>query len=140
MKRWNKLLLCLTTVFLICSPAFSQTGDVTIPAADALRIHAGWTAPAAGYYLTDAAMRDTVAGWTEARKIADIRQQALEALREEVRLQQADLRRQLAELQREIVVERSAWRSRVRRGKLQGLGLGLLFGFGGGYLVRKNNP
>ena len=85
-------------------------------------------------------MRDTVQGWTEARKIADVRQQALEALRDEVRAQQADLIRQLAELQREITAERSLWRSRVRRGKLQGFTYGLLIGFGGGYLVRRNNP
>ena len=128
------------TACLICSLACCATGARASETPDALRIRAGWTAPAAGYYLTDAAMRDTIAGWTEARKIADVRLQALEALREEVRLQQADLRRQLAELQHEIAVERSAWRSRVRRGKTQGLVYGLLLGFGGGYLVKRSNP
>lgn len=128
-------MLCLTCS-LVCCATIARANETP----DALRIHAGWTAPAAGYYLTDAAMRDTIAGWSEARKVADVRLQALEALREEVRLQQADLKRQLAELQSEITAERSLWRGRVRRGKLQGLGLGLLLGFGGGYLVKRNNP
>ena len=122
---------------LICSPACSQT---TEPSTDALRILKGWTAPAPGYYLTDAAMRDTIAGWTEARKIADVRRQALEALRDEVKAQQADLKRQLATLQSEITAERKLWRSRVRRGKVQGVVIGVLVGFTGGYLVRRNNP
>ena len=128
------------TLCLTCSLVCCATGARASEAPDALRIHAGWTAPAAGYYLTDAAMRDTVAGWTEARKIADVRQQALEALREEIRMQTEDLKRQLAELNREIAAERSLWRSRVSRGKLQGFAYGLLLGFGGGYLVRRNNP
>ena len=85
-------------------------------------------------------MRDTISGWTEAKRIADVRQQALEALREEIQLQQADLRRQLAELQSEIDAERRHWRSRVRRGKTQGLVFGILAGFTGCYLVRRNNP
>ena len=124
----------------MCSRGFSQSTGANATGVDALRIHAGWTAPASGYYLTDAAMRDTVQGWTEARKVADVRQQALEALRDEVKAQQADLIRQLAELQREISAERSLWRFRVRRGKMQGFIYGAVLGFGGGYLVRRNNP
>ena len=53
---------------------------------------------------------------------------------------QADLKRQLAELQHEIADERRLWRRRVRRGKTQGLVYGVLAGFAGGYLVRRNNP
>ncbi len=127
-------MLCLT-----CLPACSQTGDAKT-GVDALRIRAGWTAPAAGYYLTDTAMRDTVAGWTEVRKVADVRQQALEALRDEVKAQQADLKRQLYALQTEIELERQAWRTRVRRGKAQGFVYGIIAGFAGGWLVKRNNP
>ena len=127
-------MLCLT-----CLPACSQTGDAKT-GVDALRIRAGWTAPAAGYYLTDTAMRDTVAGWTEARKVADVRQQALEALRDEVKAQQADLKRQLYALQTEIELERQSWRTRVRRGKTQGIVYGVIAGFAGGWLVKRNNP
>lgn len=124
----------------MCSQACSQNTDANTLAGDALRIYPGWTAPARGYYLTDAAMRDTVTGWAEARKIADIRQQALEALRDELAAQAQQMKRDLADLQREIAIERKAWRSRVRRGKAQGLLYGVLAGFAGGYLVRRNNP
>lgn len=127
-------MLCLT-----CLPACSQTGDAKT-GVDALRIRAGWTAPAAGYYLTDTAMRDTVAGWTEARKIADVREQALIALRDELAAQSQQIKRDLAELQREISLERQAWRARVRRGKTQGIVYGALIGFAGGWLVKRNNP
>ena len=126
--------LCLTCS-LACCATIARASEP-----DALRIHAGWTAPAAGYYLTDAAMRDTIAGWTEARKIADVRQQALEALRNEIRMQTEDLKRQLTELNREIAAERSLWRRRVRRGKVQGFIYGAVLGFGGGYLAKRNNP
>ena len=126
------------TLCLICLPGcLTSTARADV---DALRVRAGWVAPQAGYFLTQLAMRDTIAGWTEAKKNADVRQQALEALREEIQLQQADLRRQLAELQHEIAAERRLWRSRVRRGKTQGLVYGVLIGFTGGYLVRRNNP
>lgn len=121
----------------ICSKGYSQTIENSV---DALRVRAGWVATADGYFLTDSAMRDTVSGWGEAVKIADVREQALVALREEIKMQQGDLKRQLATLQSEIVAERKAWRSRVRWGKAQGLVYGIVFGFGGGYLVRRNNP
>lgn len=127
------MMLCLACS-LICWPSTARA-DV-----DAIRVLPGWTAQTAGYFLTDAAMRDTIAGWTEARKVADVRQQALEALREEIRLQQADLKRQLAELQHEIADERRLWRSRVRWSKVQGLTYGVLIGGVTGYLVRRNNP
>ena len=139
MRRLKRSLLLVTMLCLTCLPACSQTGDAKT-GVDALRIRAGWTAPAAGYYLTDTAMRDTVAGWTEARKVADVRQQTLEALRDEVKAQQADLKRQLYALQTEIELERQAWRTRVRRGKAQGLVYGALIGFAGGWLVKRNNP
>ena len=133
----RKFLLLIATICLICSPACSET---TGPSTDALHVRRGWIAPSDGYFLSDLAMRDTISGWTEAKRIADVRQQALEALRDEVRMQQADLKRQLATLQSEVAAERKLWRSRVRRGKVQGVVIGVLVGFTGGYLVRRNNP
>ncbi|MBQ8089758.1 MAG: chemotaxis protein [Pyramidobacter sp.] len=85
-------------------------------------------------------MRDTIAGWTTARKEADIRQQALEALRDELAAQSQQMKRDLADLQREISAERKLWRSRIRRGKMQGVMYGVLIGFSSGYLVKRNNP
>lgn len=90
--------------------------------------------------MTASAMRDTIAGWSAARKEADISSQALEALRDEIALQTADMKRQLAQLNHELATERRAWRSRVRRGKTQGFFYGVLAGFAGGYLVKRNNP
>lgn len=125
------------TLFLTCSRACSQTTEKGV---DALRIPSGWVAPKAGYYLSDSAMRDTVKGWTEAREIADVRLQALEALREENQRQSKEIARLLAELETEIKAERKAYRAQIRRGKIQGFAYGLVLGFGGGYLVKKNNP
>ena len=125
-------MLCLT-----CSPACCQTTEKSI---DAIRIQKGWTASAAGYYLSDTAMRDTIAGWTTAKKESDIREQALIALREEIAAQTQQMKRDLTELQREIALERQAWRTRVRRGKAQGFVYGILAGFAGGWLVKRNNP
>ena len=136
----KKCVLCLTMICLICSPVFSASGEQKNDIVDALRVYPGWSARSKGFFLTDAAMRDTVQGWAEARKVADVRQQALEALREEIKLQQSDLKRQLAALQTEIVLERQAWRTRVRRGKAQGFIYGVLTGFAGGWFVKRNNP
>lgn len=124
-------------IFLICLPGYCETIGTDV---DALRVRAGWIAPSAGYFLTDSAMRDTISGWTTARKDADLRQQALEALRDEIKLQQADLKRQLAALQSEIDLERKTYRSRIRGSKVQGMIYGVVIGFAGGYLVRRNNP
>ena len=128
----KKFVLCLTMICLICSPVFSASGEQNAQneIVDALD---------KGFFLTDEAMNDTIEGWGTARKEADIRQQTLEALREEIKLQQSDLKRQLAALQTEIELERQAWRTRVRRGKTQGFIYGVLLGFGSGYLARRNN-
>lgn len=123
--------------WLLSSAACSQTTEKSL---DAVAVWRGWTAPAAGYYLTIDAMRDTVAGWREARQLADVRAQALDALRAEISAQQADLKNQLRQLNHEIETERAAWRGRVRRGKTQGFFVGLAAGFAGGYLVKRNNP
>ena len=138
-KTLKNFALFLMMSCLTCSPACCQSTENN-PAVDAQRVYPGWTAPAKGYYLTDAAMRDTIAGWTEARRIADVRQQALEALRDEITAQTQQMKRDLAELQREIAIERKAWRSRIRRGKAQGFVYGALIGFASGYLVKRNNP
>ena len=138
----KKCVLCLTMICLICSPVFSASGEQNAQneIVDALRVYPGWTARNKGYFLTDLAMNDTIEGWGTARKEADIRQQALEALRDEIAAQTQQMKRDLADLQREISAERKLWRSRVRRGKTQGIVYGLVIGITSGYLVKRNNP
>ena len=130
------------TICLTCSPAFSASGEQNAQneIVDALRVYPGWTARSKGFFLTDEAMKDTIEGWGTARKEADIRQQALEALRDEIAAQTQQMKRDLADLQREISAERKLWRSRVRRGKTQGIVYGLVIGITSGYLVKRNNP
>ena len=137
LSKWSLVLILAT--FLNCYPAYCETIDAKTDV-DAVRIQRGWVAPSAGYFLTDNAMRDTIAGWSEARKVADVREQALVALRAEIEAQSKDTARLLAELETEIAAERKAFRSRIRRGKIQGFAYGLVLGFGGGYLVKRNNP
>ncbi|MBP3836715.1 MAG: hypothetical protein J6E31_06450 [Pyramidobacter sp.] len=142
MKWLKKCVLCLTMICLICSPVFSASGEQNAQneIVDALRVYPGWTARDKGFFLTDLAMKDTIEGWGTARKEADIRQQALEALRDEIAAQTQQMKRDLADLQREISAERNLWRSRVRRGKTQGIVYGLVIGITSGYLVKRNNP
>ena len=125
------------TLCLMCCPGFSKTTGSSV---DAIRVRSGWVAASDGYFLSDSAMRDTVSGWSEARKIAEVRLQALEALRSEIDAQSKETARLLSELQSEIAAERKAYRSRIRGSKFQGLIYGFVIGFGSGYLVRRNNP
>lgn len=134
MKRLVVLALCLGTLFPNCSPAFCASGAKNGSAA---RSEITWTPQ--GYLLTESALRDTAEGWTAAKKQAEIRLQALETLREEIRLQQKEHKRRLAQLQAEISSERKVWRARVRKGAGRGLLLGLAADAAVGYIAQVNS-
>ena len=116
---------------LICSLVCCATVARASETPDALRIRAGWTAPAAGYYLTSAAMRDTVAGWTADRESIRVLRQGMVDLRAEIAAQAEDTKQLVADLRRELAAERAEYNRRIRRGRAQGLLIGLLIGAAG---------
>lgn len=113
--------ICLLTVSLLlstlCSPSTAEVADVQ-------RV-------SGGFLLSEAAMRDTVAGWTADRESVRVLRQGLEDLRAEIAAQAEDTRRLVEELRRELAAERAEYNRRIRRGKTQGLLIGLLIGAAG---------
>ena len=101
----------------LCSPSTAKASDVQ-------RV-------AGGYLLSEQAMRDTVAGWTADRESVRVLRQGLEDLRAEIAAQAEDTRRLVDDLRRELAAERAEYNRRIRRGRTQGLLIGLLIGAAG---------
>ncbi len=76
-------------------------------------------------------MRDTVAGWTADRESVRVLQQGMDELRSEIAAQAEDTRRLVADLRRELAAERAEYNKRIRRGRAQGILIGLLVGAAG---------
>ena len=107
--------LCL--LWISCLPSTAKTADVQ-------RV-------AGGYLLSEQAMRDTVAGWTADRESARLLRQGMDELRAEIAAQAEDTKQLVADLKRELAAERAEYNRRIRRGKTQGLLIGLLIGAAG---------
>jgi len=90
-----------------------------------------------GYLLSEAAMRDTVAGWTADRESVRVLRQGMDELRAEITAQAEDTRRLVADLRRELAAERAEYNRRIRRGRAQGLLWGVLLGMAAGALIIK---
>lgn len=117
----REYLTCLLTASLLLSTLCSQS---TAKTADVQRV-------SGGYLLSDQAMRDTVAGWTADRESARVLRQGMDELRAEIAAQAEDTRRLVDDLRRELAAERAEYNRRIRRGRAQGLLLGLLIGAAG---------
>ncbi len=125
MRRHVKrpLIYLLTASLLLlsrCSPSTAQ---------DVKRVQGG-------YLLSEQAMRDTVAGWTADRESACVLRQGLDELRAEIAAQAEDTRRLVADLRRELAAERAEYNRRIRRGRAQGILIGLLVGAAGAALAK----
>jgi len=120
----NGLMICLLTVLLLlltpCSPSTAQ---------DVKRV-------SGGYLLSEQAMRDTVAGWQADRESVRVLRQGMDELRAEIAAQAEDTRRLVADLRRELAAERAEFNRRIRRGKAQGLLIGLLIGVAGAAIAK----
>lgn len=119
LKLVKRPLICLLTVSLLLSTLCSQS-----IAQDVKRV-------SGGYLLSEAAMRDTVAGWTADRESVRVLRRGLEDLRAEIAAQAEDTKRLVADLRRELAVERAEYNRRIRRGRAQGILIGLLVGAAG---------
>lgn len=111
------LLIGLSLLLSRCSPSTAEVADVQ-------RV-------SGGYLLSEAAMRDTVAGWTADRESARVLRQGMDELRAEIAAQAEDTRRLVADLRRELAAERAEYNRRIRRGRAQGIFLWLLIGAAG---------
>lgn len=120
----RECLICLLTASLLlltlCSPTIAQ---------DVKRV-------SGGYLLSEQAMRDTVAGWTADRESARVLRQGMNELRAEIAAQAEDTRRLVADLRRELAAERAEYNRRIRRGRAQGILIGLMIGAAGVAITR----
>ena len=120
MRRHAKRpLICLLTASLLL-----LSGCSTSIAQDVKRV-------AGGYLLSEQAMRDTVAGWTADRESIRVLRQGMDELRAEIAAQAEDTRRLVDDLRHELAAERAEYNRRIRRGRAQGLLIGLLIGAAG---------
>lgn len=118
------LMICLLTVSLLLSTLCLRS-----IAQDVKRVPGG-------YLLSEAAMRDTVAGWTADRESVRVLRRGIDELRAEIAAQAEDTRRLVDNLRRELAAERAEYNRRIRRGRAQGLLLGLLIGAAGVAIVK----
>lgn len=89
-----------------------------------------------GYLLSERAMRDTVAGWSADRESVRVLRQGLDDLRAEIVAQAEDTRRLVDDLRHELAAERAEYNRRIRRGRAQGLLIGLLIGVAGAAIAK----
>ncbi|WP_240496097.1 chemotaxis protein [Pyramidobacter sp. C12-8] len=123
-KPKSGLMTCLLTASLLLSTFCSQS-----TAQDVKRVQGG-------YLLSEQAMRDTVAGWTADRESVRVLRRGIDELRAEIAAQAEDTRRMVDDLRRELAAERAEYNRRIRRGRAQGLLLGLMIGAAGVAITR----
>lgn len=119
LKLVKKPLICLLTASLLL-----LSGCSTSIAQDVKRV-------AGGYLLSEQAMRDTVTGWTADRESIRVLRQGMDELRAEIAAQAEDTKQLVADLRRELAAERAEYNRRIRRGRAQGLLIGLIIGAAG---------
>ena len=124
LKLVKRPLICLLMSFALLLTVCLQSTAQTTSKADVQRV-------AGGYLLSEAAMRDTVAGWQADRESARVLRQGMDELRAEIAAQAEDTKQLVADLRRELAAERAAYNRRIKRGKTQGLLVGLLIGAAG---------
>ena len=113
-------MISLSLLLTVCLQSTAQTTSK----ADVQRV-------SGGYLLSEQAMRDTVAGWQSDHAAVTVLRQGLDELRAEIAAQAEDTRRLVDDLRHELAAERAEYNRRIRRGRAQGLLIGLIIGAAG---------
>lgn len=120
LKSGTKLkILVLTLSLLSCCPYLMNTGE----SAEIEYIQRGWTAPTTGYYVTERAARDILAGWRSDRAEKEIYKRSFNELHLESRITTEILEEQIADIKESLKNERFANEAALRKANAPGFGL-----------------
>lgn len=100
-------------------------------------IPSGWTAPAAGYYLTEGAGRDILEGWRSDRAARDTYKAALDDLSQEWQGFNSSIVAQVAAVKDSLSTERAVNKAALRKARAPGFGVfgGCSFNGGAEFVV-----
>lgn len=121
MRKSEKICLILTLALLLLSlwlflSSIAESAEIEY-------IRAGWTSPASGYYMTDQAGRDILAGWSSDRAAKETYKAALDDLYAEWQTFKGDMSAQIAEIKEAHTKERQEWQKALRQARSPGLGV-----------------
>lgn len=121
-KTWLALILtALLLALTLCWTSHAKASDV-------IHILPGWTATESGYYVTDQAGRDMLAGWSADKAALKVLRDGMAEIRAEIAASAEEQRRAMEQLKSELTQERKQWRAATKRAAGQGLMWGLIMG------------
>ena len=97
---------------------------------DVIYVPAGWEVPAPGYWVSEQAGRDILAGWRTDRSEKAVWMKAYEDLTSEYQAYRDEMSSLSLILKEQVETERNAWEKSLKRAR--GPGFGFFAGYGSG--------